>query len=287
MSGCNVPRRRVKKGLSFSIVVDDIEIVRDERCRTVQFESVARSIWVGNKLEISWSRFANAVPDAIAGIWFDGNVELWDEPVIIPHGCGCLVGRGCIILLAESPHKDEFETGTRRPLSPLRCPDTRKAIEQHLENLIVNAKEFIDTEGMSLAYGAQIVFMNPIQFQTSLADCMGSDEDGMLDRVRDAVWRAMFRHEMVEADFDRRLFACQPSLILSAPTGSDREEGACRSKGVRPVMNGHLSEMLASGLNSTIVSVSPHPSWWKQKAPKILRKLGRPSAQELKTTSHE
>lgn len=188
-----------------------------------------------------------AVPDEIAAVWREGSSPpiFSKHPVSIDLASSSVPRPGCIVLLVESPHKDEFDmNGT--PRGPLKRKVTRQYIHAHLGNLIVTASQLLQIS----IEDRDIVFANPVQFQASLHSFMANRTTKLQGWLRDSVWRAMFDNPTVRADFDSRMRAYAPALVLAAPT--------CGL--ILPVLDA-LSRL--STCVDHFVAVSPHPCAWR------------------------
>jgi hypothetical protein len=117
---------------------------------------------------------------------------------------------GGVVLLVESPHKDEFEGATREPLGPLRQSQTRRNLSTHLSRSIESAE--------APRPDVDVVIANPVQFQASLVDFMVDLTVGLRPCIRNTVWKSLFSDDAVKRDFASRMRAYSPSLVVLAPT---------------------------------------------------------------------
>ena len=130
-----------------------------------------------------------------------------------------------IVLLLESPHKDEYQPGNINcPIAPAngatgdnidRCLGT---VLRQIKGALINARldeaEFIKPD-------SHVIISNPIQFQTSLYAIHGQStwvsRWGML---RNNVWRTLWNEDHIQDCFLERLCTYNPSLIVNACTGA-------------------------------------------------------------------
>ena len=180
----------------------------------------------------------SAVPDKQAYVWRDD--------ALYPSGGMRPIRSGGIFLVAESPHKDEFDENGR-PIEPLNNPTTRQRVEDHLPRLI---RQAIARHRLQLD-DVDVVLGNPIQFQCSLHSMLPDPEIALQRAIRDAVWRNLFRAKLdsklpIQDDFRTRIERCAPALLILAPTSAVRNE-VCR-----------FAKLLAP----PVVEVQRHPSLW-------------------------
>lgn len=154
------------------------------------------------------------------------------------------IRQGCIYLAAESPHKDEYSKCTGTPLGPLRNRETRKRILENLPRLIEKSEARLKIR----LDDVDVVLGNPIQYQTSLQSLLRQPHTGLRKGIRDAVWRNLFRDQRLRDDFERRIRACEPALMILATTSGVRED---------------LREF-ALTLGVRIVEVHKHPCVWSK-----------------------
>jgi hypothetical protein len=163
-------------------------------CRRVEDDQSPRFVWRGGRLE-------------------EGPHER------APH-------RGAVVLLAESPHKAEFEDhGKGKAITPMRGAGSRRLLKQALPSLLNEAAACCGIELDEV----DVVVFNSVQYQASLAACIKPTRRDLSKRdrrrrkedlaaVRDATWRAIFQIPCVQDDLRRRLEALEPILVLVAAT---------------------------------------------------------------------
>ena len=196
----------------------------------------------------------NAVPDAVAGTW-DGTLVDFIRPESVTRR---EVRAGCIGLVVESPHKNEFGGPFFTPLWPLNNENTKRGIHDHLGRLIGEAG---DEHGVAVPE-ADVVYINPVQFQTSLARYMRDSDDDLLDAVRNAVWKTLFDLPAVRNDFLLRLATYRPALLFIATTSR-----------LKPIVLDSLWSFRASGGTGVgpCLVLNRHPAVWLRKRPSIVR----------------
>ena len=192
-----------------------------------------------------------AVPDAISGTW-DGRTHRFclhaePTPLIRPLQQDTVDElRDCIILIVESPHKCEF-CPDDTPRWPLAAEQVRGELDAHLGCQIDAA---IRAAGNLVIQCAQVVFVNPVPFQASLASLMTENEYNqprkIQQNVRNAVWMAMFNYRdicdnyVIRNDFGDRIRNYRPKLVLSAPTGGLCKTGQARQQTIRAMVEASL-----------------------------------------------
>ena len=163
----------------------------------------------------------------------DNRYHICNDRYLIPH---CDVSRKDlapllqrqirnIVLLLESPHKDEYQPGNINcPIAPAngatgdnidRCLGT---VLRQIKGALINARldeaEFIKPD-------SHVIISNPIQFQTSLHAIHGqSTWDSRWGMLRNNVWRTLWNEDHIQDCFLERLCTYNPSLIVNACTGA-------------------------------------------------------------------
>jgi len=151
-----------------------------------------------------------------------------------PHG---------IVLLGESPHREEFD-GARTPIGPMRDRNTRRNLCGHLSSVIGRAQNIL---GINLS-DVDVVIANPVQFQASLAHFMRDRDICLQTWLRNAVWKGLFADSAIRGDFRRRISAYNPALVIVATTYDLR----------KPLRD----ELRNLSLVDRAVVVSHHPCVW-------------------------
>ncbi len=173
-------------------------------------------------------------------VWKDGG--LYPGPTRAPRSGG-------IIVLVESPHKDEFQDGGRgEALGPLRRKLTNSHLKKHLPGLLDEAARRLDIGLREV----DVVVVNSVQYQASLAACYRTPRTPLLKDLRNDTWRALFRKRPIRDDLACRIQKLKPVLILVAAT-----------RDVQPCVGSFVA-----GTGSRYLEVDRHPSGWA-KQPQI------------------
>jgi hypothetical protein len=227
--------------------------------RSMQYQRLRECLFRSDETNLSTLHIppfnrGNAVPDATAGTWDGTRPDFFIEPVSVTQR---KVRTGCIGLVVESPHKDEFVGPDFTPLWPLNNKNTKQGIRNHFKRLIREAEA---TYGLA-APEADVVYINPVPFQASLARYMQNPNGGMLDTVRDQVWKALFGLPAVRDDFFSRLAAYRPAFLFIATTSN-----------LKPIVLDALESYRAdAGIGgSPCLVLDRHPSVWLRKCPSIV-----------------
>ena len=234
----------------------------------------------------------NRVPDVSryriggegCGAHHDDKYRIWHDRYLIPHGNitgqdvsafdipePCLQARlkelrerreiGNIVLLLESPHKDEYNANPKRPA----CGTTGRSIDKLLWIVL----RYIQIETGLIEPGCRLVISNPIQFQTSLhaihnksiqnVVCKEDGEQYNWVTLRDNVWRTLWNEQHIQDCFRARLGCYYPKVIINACTGTLEESDSPKSLVNRFFQEeGQEQEELQ---NVPLYAVS-HPSHW-------------------------
>lgn len=168
-----------------------------------------------------------------------------------------------IIVILESPHKDEYCKDCFKPLVPANG-DTGTNFCDYFTSHFLNyfIKEFGTIESrLSKNNTYSICFVNPVPFQTSLHFIHKSKK--MHVPLRDKVWKELFK--LQKDEFLNKMGSYsnnQPIIILNACTGGAQ-------------VNGTLKNILRQEINIAISSKkikchakfnTSHPSsWWSSK----------------------
>ena len=119
---------------------------------------------------------------------------------------------GTVLLLLESPHKDEYKNGT--PIAPARG-QTGIKIERHLACILNNPHNNCMTRNIGDNF--RIIIANPVQFQTSLWTIhKGALSDWR--KLRNAIWKTLWNVPWVQRNFCCRLRHYNPDLVLNCCT---------------------------------------------------------------------
>lgn len=163
-------------------------------------------------------------------------------------------GHSNIVILLESPHKDEYEPVTFSPVAPAQGT-TGKNIADHLCGYFdTQLSGVTGSNYMHLhANGSHIVLCNPVQFQASLR----ARKHRLKPKSKVMVWERLWNVPGVKADFLQRLIRYRPHIIINACTKTGRSDDGCKnlvrtfldSQGARLPTRCHVYE-------------APHPSSW-------------------------
>lgn len=190
----------------------------------------------GNVLVTDFFGERNKVPDVSRYRIAEGNsvrhnrrYSIGNNKYLIPH---CDISRqllqdllreqqileqqiGNIVLILESPHKDEYQPGNINcPIAPANG-GTGHNIDQYLATVLSR----IDDQQL-IAPSCHVIISNPIQFQTSLHAIHQQSLKDYWETLRDNVWRTLWGNEngQIQNCFGERLDAYNPSLIINACT---------------------------------------------------------------------
>ena len=194
-----------------------------------------------SKKEVSPNYIMFPVPNAISGEWDGEKKEFY-----LKKEREFVEGKNrkeLIILLAESPNKDEYGEPMENngiwsnPKYPLADQKTLGRINNQFARLFCNAIEKLKEIDGNLADNLYkksrlVAFFNPIRYQASLYSIYNINEmkkatNGrgkkkfshmMLSDVRNKVWREMFKDEDLFKDFEGRIYAANPVIIFVAIT---------------------------------------------------------------------
>jgi hypothetical protein len=166
-----------------------------------------------------------------------------------------------IVLILESPHKDEYKKEDNKliPIAPAQAnqknKDTGYAIETFFTSKILS-----QIEDIVIKNDSRVIITNPIQYQASLHNILGSVtiERKLRGCLRDSVWKSLWSVKKIRLDFFSRLTSYQPYLIINACTGgtSDRDSDG---------LNGLISQFLIENKFWEKSYKTGHPSsvWFK------------------------
>lgn len=166
-----------------------------------------------------------------------------------PQGC-----HSNIVVLLESPHKDEYEriNGAFSPRAPAQRA-TGTNIANHLCGYFdAQLSGVTGSNYMHLhANGSHIVLCNPVQFQASLR----AGRHRLKPKSKVMVWERLWNVPGVKADFLQRLIRYRPHIIINACTKTGRSDGGCKN-----LVRRFLHEQRATFPNRCHVYEAPHPS---------------------------
>ena len=159
--------------------------------------------------------------------------------------------KSTILLLLESPHKDEYKKGDPGdPIAPAQGT-TGTNIDKFL-GCGLNAS------GMATQIGnnARVIIANPVQFQTSLWTIhKGSLTAGHCwQTLRNAVWKTLWKEYQIRREFCCRLQSYKPNIVRNCCTGGE--------KGLRGQVQSVLSECLSRFESNALTYEANHPVRW-------------------------
>ena len=132
-----------------------------------------------------------------------------------------------IVIVLESPHKDEYLRDVSQPIAPAQG-STGSNIQGYLDCVLRKSPalrdELEDQE-------TRVILANPIQFQTSLASVIQPSD---WHRVRNAVWRTIWSCQLMQDDFCARMESYSPDVIINACTSDLKHK-------IRAYLNGRFS----------------------------------------------
>ena len=128
-------------------------------------------------------------------------------------------GTNGLVLLLESPHKDEYYRDIDNPRAPA-MGRTGKNICDYLCEVIQQIEKI--EERQILECGDDVIIANPIQFQTSLSAIHGRSLSGEgsspWKRLRNAVWTTLWAQKYIRQEFLSRLCQYSPKIVINACT---------------------------------------------------------------------
>jgi len=187
--------------------------------------------------------WANRVRDEV--------VYVWNGTSIVPSDIKLdplLPKPGCVVVVLESPHRSEYRVGPFEPIGPLRDPLSRNRLHEYLPRVLSKIG--------GIEKDTDIVICNPVPYQTSMDRIMVGYQK-LQSPIRNAVWKALYTKGF-QKDFESRITAYKPSVILNACTGGKSKWGLKET--VRKTLI-HLRAV--EGVNSfRLITCSHHPSIW-------------------------
>lgn len=151
-----------------------------------------------------------------------------------------------LILLLESPHKDEYtKDGLFRPIAPA-MGQTGDKIDAYLEGL---TNEFL---GRSLwkENRINVILCNPVQFQASVFEIHKKPlQNPTIKGIRNKLWKDLFDHGEREL-FLKRLKSYNPTAIINACTKD---------------LKNSISDVLSTEYRKITYVANRHPCFWHMK----------------------
>lgn len=177
---------------------------------------------------------------------------------------------GSIVLLLESPHRDEYTEGNvydiNRPLAPANGESGRK-IDQHLHEVLSHIDDLC-----LIVPGRHVIISNPIPFQTSLPavhhKSLKDDKNCRWATLRDYVWLTLWNEQRIQQSFRARLNRYNPSLIINACTAG---------------VKNRVCTFVRQGFPNVIFYNVGHPAFWhvcKNRTPKRICPQADPKADD-------
>ena len=170
-----------------------------------------------------------------------------------------------IVLLVESPHRDEYRCGNYFPIAPANGTTGRK-INDYLCNVLLDVQEEITCVGLNaeeyIDPGSHVIISNPIQFQTSLNAIHEQSLRGEWKELKDNVWIALWNEGeggeeipgYIQLCFRARLNTYRPSLIINACTGDRTEDDS---------LTAHVETFVLNEFQDVPLIDIGHPSFWQ------------------------
>lgn len=161
---------------------------------------------------------------------------------------------GSIVLLLESPHKEEYGGSLTDRKGPAASRSgTGGRIDQCLDTVLMH----IQLETGLIAPGCHVVISNPVQFQTSLHAALRDEHRKKLNKkLRDNVWRTLWAEPYIQQCFRSRLGRYHPKVIINACTSN-----------LKPCVTSCVQEW-NNGRNPVVPLYEvPHPASWHNLRP--------------------
>lgn len=122
-----------------------------------------------------------------------------------------------IVIVLESPHKDEYLRDVSQPIAPAQG-STGSNIQGYLDCVLRKSPALCDElEDQE----TRVVLANPIQFQTSLASVI---QPSNWQRVRNAVWKKIWSCQSMRDNFNARMESYSPDVIINACTNNLKDK---------------------------------------------------------------
>lgn len=184
-------------------------------------------------------------PDQIIGELKNGKFFAFSTRIDIDYNLQQLVNNKNlntpIIIVLESPHKDEFDPITLQPIGPA-MGKTGENFRSFFEQLLNGTSKSILTNGQHT-----IILLNAVQFQCSLGKKLSGLGSYKNKKMRDDNFIKCFNNEN---DFINRIKAINPVLVINLCTIGLKKNN----------LIGHVSNELK---NANIkYTVGSHPSRW-------------------------
>ena len=180
-----------------------------------------------------------------------------------------------IVLLLESPHRDEYQPGKINcpiaPASGITGHNIDRCLGTVLSEIRKSHHRAGPDEAELIELGCHVIISNPIQLQTSLHAIHGqSVQDSPWNTLRNNVWKTLWSDEdgHVKQCFLGRLNTYNPCLIINACTGDltpceflNRTDGLTLSHGLKSL----VTKFVRAELRTVPLYEAYHPadSSWK------------------------
>ena len=164
---------------------------------------------------------------------------------------------GSIVLLLESPHKDEYG----RNITVRKAPAAgRRGSGGNIARCLDTVLMHIQIETGLIMPGCHVVISNPVQFQTSLHAALLDEHRKELDNtLRDNVWRTLWDEPCIKQCFLTRLGRYHPKVIINACTGK-----LDQPKDLKRLVN----DFVHANLPLVPLFAVAHPASWQDLRPK-------------------
>lgn len=224
------------------------------------------------EIETSGGRHVQTVgADVIVKNFFEVNSEVPDvsryrigDDGQLVHHCDVPESRlhihpqlGSIVLLLESPYKDEYQfRNINCPIAPARGK-TGDNIHRCLDTVLSHI------EAERIVPGYKVIISNPIQFQTSLHAIHGQsvrESTGKWKRLRNYVWLNLWgdgEEKYIKQCFLARLGRYYPKVIINACTGAQ----GCGDEDPKGLVNAFVQAEFPNAHHYE----TPHPVTWNSR----------------------
>ncbi len=99
-------------------------------------------------------------------------------------------GIPCIILLLESPHKNEYTVNDFKPIAPAQ-KSTGTKIKNWLNEIIKINCQIFKLEKNKY----KVILLNPVPYQTSLHYLLTDQKNKLISTIRDDTWKTIWEQE--------------------------------------------------------------------------------------------
>ncbi len=177
-----------------------------------------------------------------------------------------------IVLLVESPHKDEYQFANINYPIAAANGQTGRNINKYLSEVLLAIQRILTNAGLNEAEyikrGSHVIISNPIQFQTSLNAIHKKSLRSEWRKLKDNVWKALWNEgeggeggeavpRYIQLRFRVRLSTYRPSLIINACTGDLTDDDSLMAH-VETFVRNEFQHVRRIGIG--------HPSNWHRTA---------------------